>query len=336
MRGLACVALTLLACNNQPVMGTIAIGPPPKWSTFTDMPLQQPRWGMPLTLVPSERRFIGFGGTSYPDGGAVAETWSLSMRDQSWTRVLETGAPPPRYGHCTAYLPEQNQVLLVGGRDDSGALPPAAWTLDVATRDWEPVTDGDLPQGVLGCHAVWMASIGRAVVFGGGSDSGVVNGTWLYDAGNRRFAAISPTTSPPGRMDGAFAYDPGDGGRALLFGGMSESHLDDLWIFDGTNWSPADVASPPPGRRVPAAGFDAERRLWLVFGGTIETEDLADLWQLDAASLVWTRLDVDGAPPARGFTSAGWEPIAGALVVAGGLDQPGLNAFADGWLLGRR
>jgi hypothetical protein len=351
MRVLAIASLTLaLGCDtphsamSAPDLGSDPAAITASWSTFAaGVPLQKPRWGMPVVQVPAERRFIGFGGTLYPNGGAVAETWSLSMRDQSWSSIVDAIDPPPaRYCHCLAYLPEQNEVLLVGGRNDEGPLAPAAWTLNIATGTWLAVSGPDLPPGVIGCHVAYLAGAGKAYVFGGGGAGGLSSDTHVYDPIARTFTRLQPAVHPPARMDGAAAFDPGDGGRMLVFGGAISvdpshpKHLDDLWAFDGTAWTQLDPGARPPARRVPAAAFDPTHRAWMIFGGTIETDDLADLWRFDAAAGTFTQLSPtmgDGAPPARGFASAGYDPIEDGYVIVGGLDQVFLRGLSDGWLL---
>ena len=313
----------------------------PRWAIFSPaVPQQMPRWGMPLVQVPAERRFVGFGGSLYPGGGAVAETWSLSMKDQSWSLVLDSTPPPAkRYSPCVAWLPDQNEMLLIGGRDDAGPLPPAAWTFNVTLRSWTGITGAELPPGVIGCHAAYLPSTGQAIVFGGGGSGGLSSETYAYDPLARTFTRLSPNTIPPARMDGATAYDPGDGGRMLMFGGALDvdpahpQHLDDLWAFDGTDWTALAQGTHPAARRVAAAAFDGARRAWVIFGGTVETADLNDLWRYDAARGAWLQLSGDGAPPARGFASAGYDPIDDAYLVLGGLDQPSTLALADGWML---
>jgi hypothetical protein len=267
----------------------------------------------------------------------MQETWSLSLKDNSWSPLIDMGVPPAaRYCHCTTYLPDQNEVLVVGGRNDEGPLPPGAWTFNPITRAWLAVT-GELPKGVIGCHAVWMAHLGRAIVFGGGSQDGLDRETLAYDPVMRTFTPITVPERPPGRMDGAVAYDAA-GGRMLLFGGAvsvypTPRHLDDLWAFDGAAWSKLEPGEHPSPRRVSANGFDDERRAWIVFGGTIESEDFADLWRFDAATNTWASLSSAGAPAARGFASAGWDPVVDALLVMGGLDQAQAEGLSDGWML---
>lgn len=301
------------------------------------------RWGAPITYVPSERRFILFGGSTYPIEGAVGGTWSYALDDGTWTE-LSTGAPPPaRYCHGLVYLPDTHEVLLVGGRDDSGPLPAAAWTLDLAAGAWSPVA-GAVPPGVIGPAAAWMPSPGggRAVVFGGSSRRGLSTETWAYDPAARSFSQVATSSTPPGRQDGMIAFDPGapgEGGRLLLSGGSTRLfptplHLDDLWSFDGTSWRFVPVAGERPvGRRSMGAAFDEAHREWVMWSGTIESDDLQDLWVLDAARDRWARHPTDGAPEPRGFHAFAFVPEEERFLGFGGLRQPNFRALEDGFEL---
>ena len=57
--------------------------------------------------------FILFGGSNYPVGSSLQDTWSYSLDDSTWSEVQAASPPPPRYCHALIYLPDQNQVLLV-------------------------------------------------------------------------------------------------------------------------------------------------------------------------------------------------------------------------------
>jgi hypothetical protein len=227
------------------------------------------------------------------------------------------------------------------GLSDSGPLPPGAWIFDVASGAWSKVA-GTIPNSGIGCAVTWMPVLGRAIVFGGLGTIGYSAQTWAYDPAQKTLTQLHPATSPPKRADSIAAYDPGgpgETGRMLVFGGTQDEmtsayHLNDLWAFDGTNWSELTPSGgPPDGRRVAAGGFDATSRRWIVFGGTDETMDYGDLWVLDVAAQTWTQLAGDGAPSARGFASAGWDPGSSSFFVVGGLQQPSDVLVADGWKL---
>lgn len=312
-------------------------GTSPSWTAFASRGADS-RWGVPLAYASKEDAFIAFGGSQYPAVVAATGTFSLSMATGQWTKLTDVTPPAARYCGCTTYLPDQDQVLLIGGQDGA-PMTPAAFTLDLTTSTWTAVS-GAVPDGGIGCMTAYMPSLGKAVVFGGLSGTtGMTSDTWLYDPVAATFTKAAPAAHPPARADGVAAYDPAGGGRMLLFAGTSNEvdatgHMNDLWAFDGTSWSQLQPTGGPPSvRRVPAAGFDAQRRRWVVFGGTDETSDRGDLWLLDVASLTWTQLDGTGAPSARGFASAGYDPVTDAYVVVGGLAQPSDATQSDGWEL---
>ncbi len=305
-----------------------------EWGEVSSTPNAEGRWGAHMVYLEEARRFLLFGGTRYPMGGALGDLWSYAIDDDAWTMLPAGGnQPPPRYCYCLTYLPTTNEVLLVGGRDSGGPLAPAAYVLDVDALEWTQV-QGTVPPGVIGCAAEWMPSIDRAIVFGGGTARDLPTATFAYDPAAQTFTEVATSTAPPGRADPASAYDA-ERGRMLVFGGGVSAvppyaHLDDTWAFDGTDWSKIDAAGPS-ARRFPAGAVDPVARAWFVFSGTRETEDPADLWRFDLDTDTWTRLDADDAPGPRGFAAAAWDPITEAMFVFGGFTQPVVRAKADGW-----
>lgn len=309
---------------------------PAGWTELGGMPEDVGRWGAQMLAIPSERRFILFGGSTYPAGGTIGDLWSFSLDTETWSELEDTGdVPAPRYCHCLAYLPEHHQVLLVGGRNDLGPLQPEAFVLELDTLEWAKV-EGPVPTGVIGCAAEWMSNLGKAVVFGGGGTAGFDRTTWLFDADSGRFDFVQTSSTPPGRTDPASAFDPVSG-RMFVFGGGVRvvppfEHREDLWAFDGSEWTELTPSGDVPGkRRFPAHGVDVENGAWYLFSGTVEEQDLADLWRFDFATEQWTRLPDQDLPEPRGFPSSVWDPTTRSLVVFGGLTRPITAALTDGW-----
>lgn len=328
-----------------PDAGAIDAGPAPlspSWRAYGQAPPSTPpeRWGGKMVSIPGENRLILFGGSRYPEGEVVSDTWSFSLIDETWTELQTTNPPPPRYCHCQVYLPEQGQLLVVGGRGGQGPLPPAAWTLDLESLVWETIP-APVPNEIVGCHSAWMPGVG-AIIFGGDGTRGMANKTWRYDPDVRTFTELNPSSPPPARRDGAFAYNPNvSGGQILLYGGAtavfpSGMQLTDLWAFDGVEWTELtqDMSGPlPPPRRWSVDGLMPARNLLVMFGGTTEAMDYDDLWTLDLETLTWTEHTLAGAPSRRGGAASAMVPQRDALLFFGGLGQPDFRAFADGWAL---
>jgi hypothetical protein len=321
----------------------------PMWTRRGEVPPSavRSRWGTRAVSIPDERRLIVFSGSQYPRGTIADDHWSLSFADDTWTPLSVEGGPSPRYCHCATYLPEHHQVLVVGGRDDRGPLPPGAWIYDLAGDTWAAV-EGAAPPGVIGCGIAWMPTFpggGRAIVFGGGNRTGLPRDTWIYDPNARSFTSVRTASVPPGRGDPMMTFDPSHGGRLLLFGGAvnvfppeSAVLLDDLWAFDGTDWRAIHPSGDrPEARRFAGESFDELRKEWIIFGGTREVEDFDDLWRFDAESDTWTKLQPWGSegvlPSARGFVSFGYDPVAEEYRMFGGLEQPDYRTPTEAWTL---
>lgn len=316
------------------------LGPsyPTGWSTAGAMPNATGRWGARVALVPEDRRLILFGGNLYPEGGVSQELWAFDLETEAWSELSSMNeAPPGRYCHCTTYLPETREILIVGGRDGSGPLPPQAYVLDLDTLSWTEL-GGSLPTGVIGCSAVWMPELegGRAVVFGGGGATGFDRTTWLYDPQSQTFEARTTLHAPPGRADPEAAYDPVKK-RILVFGGgvrpvYPYEHRNDLWAFDGVDWTELTPAEPLPGpRRFSAGALDAEGRRWYVALGTRDEADYEDFWALDLDADQWVSLDTTDLPSPRGFAASVWDSASRSFLIFGGLHQPNYAARNDGW-----
>jgi len=155
---------------------------------------------------------------------------------------------------------------------------------------------------------------------GGGSG---VAGTWTWKGGS----TISDQTGtygtqgvpasgnvPGGRVEAASWLD--GSGNFWLFGGdgfsstggLAASFLNDLWKFDGTNWTwvkgsiftqatgtygvkGTPAAANTPGARSGAASWSVGNDLWLFggfgFGSSGSSGSLNDLWRFDGTSWTW-------------------------------------------------
>lgn len=307
----------------------------PTWTAFASRGTGS-AWGVPVAYDSKDETFVGFSGSTAT--GTLAGTFSLSMSTGQWTSIPDGTEPTQQYCGCTVYLPDQDQVLIIGGLSSNGPLAaPEAWTLWLATSTWKQVS-GTVPDGMIGCMPAYMPSLGKAVIFGGIGYKGASSETWLYDPVAASFTLATPASSPPARADGIAAYDA-TAKRMLIFAGTNNEtaatgHLSDLWAFDGSTWTELQPTGGPPSvRRVPAGGFDAVRRRWVIFGGTDETVDRGDAWLLDVASLTWTQLAPSGEPSPRGFSSSGYDPTTDSYFVVGGLQLPAGTMVSDGWKL---
>lgn len=142
------------------------------------------------------------------------------------------------------------------------------------------------------------------------------------------------TTGSPGpRQEHSMVYDS-DNDRVILFGGLANDvDLQDLWIFDGKDWTEAGKSGPPPPRRSHAAAYDEARRVMVVFGGAASVDGqltpTGDTYLYDPESDTWELRSPPSSPSPR--YAAAMRYYAGDVVLFGG-NVAGLNkTSAEQW-----
>jgi uncharacterized repeat protein (TIGR02543 family) len=239
---------------------------------------------------------------------------------------------------------------------------------------------GNAPGGRYGA-ASCSDKNGHGWVFGGqGYDSTGANGylgdlwkfdgtnwTWVSGSGTSAQAGVygnkgqaASSTVPGARQGAAICSDKS--GNLWLFGGAGYDsagtfgYLNDLWKFDGTNWTwmsgsnlvwqfnsfgtkGVPAASNVPGwRRYPAAWIDASGNFWLFggFGNGSATSSayfyLNDLWKFDGTNWTW----VSGANVGDQDGTYGTKGTPAAANTPGARNQAAAATDANGnlWLFG--
>lgn len=171
--------------------------------------------------------------------------------------------------------------------------------------------------------------------------------TWRYDPRCNRWTRLAPAAHPSARARTAYALDARRR-RMLVFGGRSRAGSSgaytlyrELWALDLAEgrWELLTAKGEVPAARANATlVVDAATDAAVLFGGNTSTDGARftprnDTWRLDLATMEWSRVASEGAPPARQFHAAAVR--AGAMVVVGG---GGANAFTgpfltDAWRL---
>ena len=75
-------------------------------------------------------------------------------------------------------------------------------------------------------------------------------------------------------------------GRVVLFGGENDNgHSADAWAWTGENWAELTMSGAGPnGRRFASMIYAADRRTFLMFGGDVAFNFLAETWDLSVAT----------------------------------------------------
>lgn len=147
---------------------------------------------------------------------------------------------------------------------------------------------------------------------------------------------VIPGDQLTGRYGHTMIYDEAND-RLILFGGRTEfSNANDVWAYDFSGyfagWHKLQPAgTPPSGRQLHAAIYDAPRNRMIVHGGYPGSP--ADVWQLTLTrgSEAWTQLNPTGtAPSARYCQSMVFDAARNRALIFGGYNGANLN---DVWQL---
>jgi N-acetylneuraminic acid mutarotase len=362
----------------------------------------------PASCTDGSGNFWMFGGWGYDSTGAGAylgDLWKFDGANWAWVSGAKLGAQPGVYGNkgagaagdapgarygASAWAGKDGSIWVFGGSgyDSAGTHDYLndLWKFDGTKWTWvsgSNLVDGPASYGSLGVAAAsnvpgwrrdaaaWTDKAGNLWLFGGeGADSSAhahyLNDLWKFDgtnwtwmggsstgdkAGTYGTKGVAGAANVPGARNLAVATTDASG-KAWLFGGAGYASvatalavdLNDLWTFDGTNWTwvagsntdnqfgtygtkgTAASANVPGGRWSPAAGVDSSGNFWL-FGGAGESATSAgvwenDLWKFDGTNWTW----VAGSNTGNAYGVYGTKGTAAAA------NTPGGRANGRGWM----
>ncbi len=356
---------------------------------------------------------VGYGATGT---GYLNDLWKWDGASWTWSNGSNFAGPYTQYGsqgvpapgntpggrgNAVAWTDASGVLWLFGGigmrRGIGGMTLGDLWRWDGTNWTWSG-GDGESQSGTYGTRGVaspvnfpgWRS--GAVSFTGGGGDRwlfggyaatfddtsrGFLNDLWRWDGTNWTWMSgsndtdefgtygtkgVAAPTNVPGARDGAVSWTDA-GGNLWLFGGSWHESifvgddpylfLNDLWRWDGTNWTwmsgsnvPSQlgtygtkgIAAPGnvPGAREGAVSFtDAAGSFWLFGGygyGASGSGQLNDLWKWDGTN--WTWVSGSSLPLALGTY--------GTKGVAAPDNAPGARAGAvsftdaagDFWLFG--
>ncbi|HUN53818.1 MAG TPA: carboxypeptidase-like regulatory domain-containing protein [Smithella sp.] len=312
--------------------------------------------------------FGGYGYDSAANVGLLNDLWEFDGANWTWVSGSNTygqqglyvtkGTPDPgnmpgSRSNSVSWMDGSGNFWLFGGNgyDSANAVGPLndLWKFDGADWTWVSGSNtygqtgsygtkgssgpGNIP-GARSGSVSWIDTGGNLWLFGGiGYDStgavGLLNDLWKFDGTNWTWVSgaktygqagsyITKGTSAAGNFPGARSSSVSwidGGGNLWLFGGYGYDSagnvglMNDLWVFDGTNWAwesgsntngqrgssvaigVADAGNIPGARQYSISWIDGSGNLWL-FGGNgydfaANINLLNDLWEFDGTDWIW-------------------------------------------------
>lgn len=185
-----------------------------------------------MVLDPSGDRLLVFGGmqsTVYPSTPYFDETWALSTKDDTWTK-LDIAGPKPyaRARHAAAFDDAGHRMFVYGGGDAQSSFDDA-WMLELApTPHWVSLhTTGNAPPALADHFAAYDAKSNRffLVANSAPAGSGTFDGVTIWALsgdGSAKWEHYCPQGWRPAHADGALWMD----------GGLFVTSQGSAWRFD--------------------------------------------------------------------------------------------------------
>ena len=287
-------ALTALTLAPLPTSGALLFGgttstlPQPftyildntTWSKQFSLLNPMPRTDASLLLDPARSNNILFGGRN-PLGAALADTWI--WQNSQWNYLPLAITPSPRSGHRMAFDRVANVGLLFGGKNAAGNATNDFWQWNGTA--WSQLTPATLPPARSLHGFAYDELRQRAVVYGGIDGTTRLDDIWEWNG--TTWTQITPATTggfawtPGARSGHTMAYDPRSE-RVVIHGGeTSNGCQQDVWSWDGTQWTLHTATTAVPSARTGAALWhDPAVNQLRLFGGGCGTTYTNDLWQL--------------------------------------------------------
>ena len=155
-------------------------------------------------------------------------------------------------------------------------------------------------------------------------------------AASQSWVNLTPASgpAPAARRNASAILDPVEN-RMVIFGGFTNTFVNDVWGFDldtnsWINLTPAAGPPVPAPRLFPASIYDPFGRQMITWSGQASGTFFNDVWSFDLATNAWSQFTPTGGPPniryGVGYT---FDPVARDLVTFAGFTN--LGRFHDVW-----
>ena len=315
----------------------------PLWSQLTPSGTPPiPRYGHSAIYDPVRDRMLVFGGLGGP--GPLQDFWALSLSGPpAWTLVSDYNYPvQARVGHCAAYDPVRDGMIVFGGWDGSSTWYNDVWQTPLSGGvGWSGRDSKTKPDPRCYANTIYDAVRDQFVVFGGWDGSAAHNDVWaLSGAGTPAWSQLFPAGTSPGARYGASVICDPVRERMVIYGGTPNgvNALGDLWamsLAETPEWSLLVPAGTLPSPRFESgAVYDTANDRVVVYGG-FYARAYSDEWMLQfvrpglgVSPEVGPRASVAGvravAPnPVRGTTTVSYSIARAGYVRLGVFDVNG-------------
>jgi N-acetylneuraminic acid mutarotase len=270
------------------------------------------RSGQAMIYDPVGGLILLFGGTNFarwPETRSYNDTWIFDLATAKWRQLAPIKSPSARYDHGMVYVASSQQVVLFGGRTESG-WSNETWAYNLTRNAWTRLAPQTSPKAAESSSQMAYNTASRRIVLL--IQQGASEETWIYDPASVSWSKTMSASQPRAvRHYGALVDNPANG-RIVLFGGDSLTHGDtfttpailehfnDTWRYDVVRdeWFEMHPAANPGDRAGHAMVFHSPTDRFVLFGGSLGYCPYRndEMWSYDSAANSWTRMDHGAFP----------------------------------------
>jgi hypothetical protein len=191
-----------------------------------------------------------------------------SFNGTTWTLGTAAGNRTAARTAAAAWDSQASRMITFGGvvGDTCGAYGTESnetWYWDAT--GWHNAAPATLPSARVNAAMAYDRLRNKTVLYSGNPRDGTtVVDTWAWN--NTNWTKINTTSTPNQRSAHKLFYNP-DSQRVTLFGNSSYVTGEDVWEFDGANWTQRAQIGTYPSRYNPAVAFDAINHTIVSFSG---------------------------------------------------------------------
>lgn len=302
------------------------------WQRMTPAASPSPRAGASMAYDAVRKKMVLFsGGVPTSTTPPSSDTWEYD--GSTWRQLQPATSPQARTAYGITWDANRSRVVMFGGGTTATQFNDT-WEWDGA--NWTPGASGG-PSARSNTPLAYDPVRKRVVLFGGIAGFSPRNDTWEYDGAS--WSQRASTTVPATRGGHGLAYDPRRN-RVVMYGGLQglfippgqPPTLDDVWEWDGTNWTTTGVGdaviAQPSARWFPTMSYDSGRGVAIMFGGANASAYNSEHWEW--AGTNWTRRFPSPRPIGRVQMGMAYDAARGNTVLFGGYYGGGL--IGDTWL----
>jgi hypothetical protein len=252
------------------------------------------------------------------ENGPLPDFWRYDFG--RWTPVAAGEGSPLSCAPASTFDTDRGRLILYCGTN---------------IFEWDGMTFKSFPNLTRGptfrefTKIAYDPTLKKTVLFGGFDTSNYLRDTWTWDG--TQWTEVKPSRRPPSRTLTTMWYDR-TRNKVTMYGGIGRptpedrvERYDDMWTFDGTNWTKIEITATP-GRRFGAqATVDPRTNKLVLFGGIrvdtnsagIDTQVYTnDMWEWDGSA--WRQIQTNNTPPARENAGLEYDATTNTLVLFGG------------------